>query len=341
MRILYLTDQYLDYLSDEVLYGLRILLGENVVDFPKKEILYQNSRNKIPSSMVWGNGATAFGLPDISVDRNDIEKKINTGYFDLIINSNCWRIHSPVYKNLVVLDGQDHHFLNPTYLGKVIAYFKRELMWEVKDVQPIQFALPDHLVNDSVVPKIKLTHASFSLSPGLRQEISDLYGSRLIHDWREYILDIKQSWFAISPKGAGYDCQRHYEILGNAVLCIYLNSRAPRILREQFVDGINCLTFNSINELKHKIDSCKNPEMLIERGRQSLHEHHLSNCRAKQLLESVHSLNGAHRRYHFFSSIRYGYVPYYSNEIVERVIQKFRNSIFRTAGNRTETARTE
>lgn len=75
MRILYLTHEYLDYLSDEVLYGLRFLLGESVVDYPKKEILYQHSKGKVPVTMVWGNGATAFGLPDISVDRNDIKKK--------------------------------------------------------------------------------------------------------------------------------------------------------------------------------------------------------------------------------------------------------------------------
>ncbi len=323
MRILYLTHEHLDYLSDEVLYGFRILLGEDVVDYPKKEILYRNSKGKIPQSMVWGNGATAFGLPDISVDRTDIKKKIDTGYFDLIINSNCWRIHSPVYKNLVVLDGQDHHLLNPTYLGKVIAYFKRELRWNDSGVQPIQFSYPDHLADNTIFPKIKLTHTSFSLYPGLRQDISDYYGSCFFNNWDEYMLDIKKSWFGISPKGAGYDCQRHYEILGNAVLCIYLDAKAPRILREEFLDGINCLTFDSLDSLKRKIDSCKNPGSLIRSGRKSLLEKHLSSCRAKQLLNTIHLLSEKKRRYHIFSSVKYGYVPYYSKEIVERIKNKF------------------
>jgi hypothetical protein len=318
MRILYLTHEYLDYLSDEVLYGLRFLMGENVVDYPKKEILYQHSKGKVPVTMVWGNGATAFGLPETSVDREDIKKKIDTGYFDLIINSNCWRIHSPAYKNLVVLDGQDHHLLNPTYLGRVIAYFKRELLWDVPGIEPIQFALPDHLLDDTVVDKIKLTHASFSVYPGLRQQICDYYGCCHINDWREYMYDIKRSRFGISPKGAGYDCQRHYEILGNAVLCIYLDRAAPRILREQFLDGINCLTFDSLDSLKRKIDACKDSEALIQRGRQSLHEKHLSSCRAKQLLDRITALTGKKRRYHILSSLRYGYLPYYSREIVER-----------------------
>jgi hypothetical protein len=56
MRILYLTDQYLDYLNDEVLHGLRFLVGENIVDFAKKEILYIDSKRKISTTMVGGTG---------------------------------------------------------------------------------------------------------------------------------------------------------------------------------------------------------------------------------------------------------------------------------------------
>ena len=317
MRILYLTDKYLDYLSDEVLYGLRILLGADVVDYPKKEILYESSRGQVPQSMVWGNGATAFGLPDIPVDRDDIERKIQSGHFDYVINSNCWRIHSPVYKNLVVLDGQDHHFINPTYLGRVLAYFKRELLWDAKGVEPIQFALPDHLLMPDEIPKVKLTHASFSVYPGLRQEIADAYGSRLFSDWHEYMLDIKRSWFGISPKGAGYDCQRHYEIFGNAVLCIYLDESAPRILKEQFVDGVNCVAFSTIHELKQKIDSCPNREELLSNGRRALVQCHISSRRAEQLIGKVISLTARRRRYHLLSSVRYGYLPYFSMRIVE------------------------
>lgn len=326
MRILYLTHEYLDYLSDEILYGLRGIFGDNIVDYPKKEILYRSSKGSIPAELVWGNGATAFGLPDISVDRDDITTKIKTGYFDYIINSNCWRIHCPVYNNLVVLDGQDHHLLNPTYLGKVIAYFKRELLWDVKDVQPIQFSFPDHLVDTTDVEKTQQTHASFSVYPGLRQELSDVYGSRLFKEWHEYMQDIKRSWFGISPKGAGYDCQRHYEILGNAILCIYQDSSMPRILQEAFVDGFNCLTFSSVRELQKKIGHCSNPALLLRNGRQALLEKHLSSRRAQQVIDTVTSLRGTRRRYYFFSALKYGYVPYYSQEIVNRIKAKLSSS---------------
>jgi hypothetical protein len=322
MRILYLTHELLDYLSDEVLYGLRTHLGENVVDYPKKEILYRSSKGKVPQSMVWANGATAFGLPDLAVDREDIENKISAGYFDVIINSNCWRIHSPVYTNLVVLDGQDHHLLNPTYVGRAIAYCKRELLRDVPNVQPIQFSFPDHLVDFTEIEKTKLIHASFSLYPGLRQEIADMYGSRLIDDWTEYMHDIKRSWFGISPKGAGYDCQRHYEILGNAVLCMYSDRNAPRILREQFVDGDTCLTFGSLKELKYKIEHCSDRERLLHNGRAALLEKHLSSKRAEQLMDLIVERKRKIRRYHFYSAVRYAYLPYYSQTLVERTVKR-------------------
>lgn len=317
MRILYLTHAHLDYLADEVLYGLRQQFGSDIVDYPKKEILYQTSRDKVPNSMVWANGATAFGLADLAVDRDDISRKIEGGYFDYIINSNCWRIHSPIYKNLVTLDGQDHHYINPIYLGRVLAYFKRELLWQVNNVQPIQFALPDHLYDTRTVPKTQLTHASFAVYPGLRHDIAAAFTTRLFDDWHEYILDIKRSWFGISPKGAGYDCQRHYEILGNAVLCIYLDTAAPRVLREQFVDGANCLVFTSVDELKRKIAACIDRERLLENGRQALLRFHLASCRARQLIGKIAELSGRKRHYHLLSSIRYGYLPYYSMRIGE------------------------
>lgn len=319
MRILFLTHRHLDYLSDEVLYGLRHLFGEDVVDHPKKEILYRETKGKIRESLVWGHGATAFGLSDRAVDRDDIATKIRTGYFDYIVNSNCWRIHSPVYDNLVVLDGQDHHFLNPTYLGKVVGYFKRELRWNGSDASPIQFSFPDHLQDNAVGEKTQLVHAGFSIYPGIRQEIAANFPPVLFQNWRDYMLDIKKSWFGISPKGAGYDCQRHYEILGNAVLCIYLDRTAPQILKDEFTDGVNCITFGSAGELKNKIDRCKDREMLLHNGRRSLHEKHLSSRRARQLIDAVLKVRNTQRRYHFFSAVQYGYVPYYSQNFVRRI----------------------
>ncbi len=96
--------------------------------------------------------------------------------------------------------------------------------------------------------------------------------------------DIKQSWFAISPKGAGYDCQRHYEILGQAVLCIFMDEGAPPLLRKCFRDGHNCLTFSNAEELRRKMDQCADPGRLIEQAREDLLSTHLASRRAEELV---------------------------------------------------------
>jgi hypothetical protein len=256
--------------------------------------------------MVWAGGSTAFGLPDMPIDRDDIQKKIKNNYFDFIINPNCWRIRTPVFKNLIVLDGEDHCLLHPRYLGRTLAYYKRELIWPVKAVRPIQFSLPDHLVDLTEADKIKKVHSSFSVYPGLRSDIAADYPSVIIEKWHDYIQDIKRSWFAISPKGAGYDCQRHYEIMGNAVLCIYLDAQAPKIMQDEFVNGINCLTFSTAAELVKKINECADAQELILRGRDALLKRHLSSCRAKQLLDDMLTMNMGSRFFPLYQSMRYG-----------------------------------
>ncbi len=51
------------------------------------------------------------------------------------------------------------------------------------------------------------------------------------------------------------------------MLCVFLDANAPALLREYFVDGQNCLTFSSPEELLAKIENMTEPERLIERAR--------------------------------------------------------------------------
>jgi len=85
-------------------------------------------------------------------------------------------------------------------------------------------------------------------------------------------------------KGAGYDCQRHYEILGNSVLCVFLDANAPALAGEYFVDGQNCLTFSSPEELLAKIENMTEPTATHRRSREDLVGRHLASKRAEQFL---------------------------------------------------------
>ena len=288
MRILYLTDGRPDYLADDLLYGLRRLLDADLVDYPRKDVLYANSPLHPVRERLYGRGFHCFGLNDLAVDRDDIPAKVSSGYFDAIINSSAWRIACPLHPQLVVFDGEDHLKLTPRYFRRVPLYFKRELPNPDPNLQPILFALPDFLYDPEPLPRTQRVHASFLPTSDVRRELANCFAVRTAFEtWRDYQADVKCSWFALSPRGAGYDCQRHYEILGQTVLCLFVDNAAPYLLRQSFIDGDNCLTFSSVAELSSKIDACRDPEALIERGAAAMRSEHLASRRAAQVLGRI------------------------------------------------------
>jgi hypothetical protein len=288
VRVLYLTEAAPDYLSDDLLYGLRGLLGPDVVDVPRKDVLYRDSPLRSSPDRLYGRGFHCFGLDDLPVDRTDLAAKIRAGHFDLVVNSSAWRIRCPLHPRLIAVDGEDHGRLAPRYAGRVPVYFKRELSAPRAGLLPIQFALPDFLRDDTALTRVKRFHASFRPTSDIRRRLSEVMTPRYsFATWREYVRDIKESWFAVSPRGAGYDCQRHYEIMGNAVLCIFLDDGAPAMLRDSFVDGENCLTFSGVDELLRKVETCRDAQSLIDRARRDLTDRHLATKRAEQVLSAV------------------------------------------------------
>lgn len=116
MKILYFTTPVEDYLGDAVLLGLRQLYGEDVIDYPKCDILYDNCPENI-RQQVRGNGFTLYSglLEDIEIDRFNIEYKLQNDYYDIIIFSDIQRqfglfVHfRPFLKpgRTIIMDGFD------------------------------------------------------------------------------------------------------------------------------------------------------------------------------------------------------------------------------------------
>jgi hypothetical protein len=149
VKMLYLTCSTEGYLADSLLLGLRALLGADVVDYPKSELLYDTcppaSRAKVR-----GKGFTLYGglLPDIVVDRSHIIDRVRAGAFDVVVFSDIWRTYGWFLqlrpwldpKHTVILDGNDSPRVYP-YAGlwaripyywflprarREFLYFKRE-----------------------------------------------------------------------------------------------------------------------------------------------------------------------------------------------------------------------
>jgi hypothetical protein len=148
MRVLYLTAPSCDYLADSVLPGLRSLLGADVVDFPRADVMYRDTGPQL-KPRIHGRGFTCYGLLDeIPVDRYDIEAKVRTNFYDLVVISSIHRQFGWFLQlrpwlrpdRTILLDGEDHGAMFP-YRGtfwhvpghrflpsahKKYLYFKRE-----------------------------------------------------------------------------------------------------------------------------------------------------------------------------------------------------------------------
>ena len=78
-RILYLTTPGEDYLQDQLLYGLRMLLGPRCVDWPRKDVMYETCPT--PKSELYGRGFTLWKLlPEIEIDRGEIAADFIIGF---------------------------------------------------------------------------------------------------------------------------------------------------------------------------------------------------------------------------------------------------------------------
>ena len=200
-----------DYQNDLVFYGLRELFGDDVVDSTQIISLYKEFEGKIPSQHLWG-GMTAFWLiGDNNIDRTNIEEKIKDQYYDLIIYGTIKRCkdyydlvskHYPANK-IILIDGNDETELDPLY--KKHLYFKRELVENHKNLLPITFSIPSS----------KLTTQSMNKTQEYATCIPGQPETYIFKSEQPYYEDYQKSYYGVTMKKAGWDCMRHYEILGN------------------------------------------------------------------------------------------------------------------------------
>lgn len=245
MKILYVSKgDHVDYQDDCLFIGLKELFGSDVVDVNKREHCY-DSYPKDKVSSLYGMGMTVSRvLPDLEVDRTDIGSKIKNKYFDLVVYGSVWRCNSDILKVLehypnnkvAVVDGEDEPNIHQIYnLG--IPYFKRELYNRLPKTIPISFAFPTSKVNFNV----EKTRDIAICDP--RDRSTYIYKNE-----KDYYNGYGESKYGITMKKAGWDCLRHYEILGNGCLPIFLDiercpepimTNFPKKLAKEIVRGYN------------------------------------------------------------------------------------------------------
>lgn len=229
MKILYIhanpdeAEFYNDYLSDLLLHGLRENFGKDIIDYPGSWHLYHDEvqKRQINLSKLWGKGFTLNNsLNEFnSFDRADISNKIQNNFFDLVIYGSIRRsdlfLDIVIDKNIkhVYVDGEDDTFIDTKYSNKSL-YFKRELNEKVGNILPISFAIPKSKIVKDINQNPKDLLAP--LIPGKLE-------TYIYEKEKDYYDMYFNSLFALTYKKAGWDCLRHYEILANGCIPLFLD----------------------------------------------------------------------------------------------------------------------
>jgi hypothetical protein len=236
MKILYLTKgDHVDYQNDCLLIGLKELFGAGVVDYNKQHHNYVTYEANLAKKM-YGKGMTVTRvLPDLEVDRTDITSKIKNKYFDYIVYGSIWRCSDYLKKILeyyplnrvIVVDGEDETHLHSS-ASLNLPYFKRELIVSKDNLFPISFAIPTSKLNFN-----KNKNKDFSFITPLDIQ------TYIYNNESDYYKDYSDSCFGVTIKKAGWDCLRHYEILGNGCIPYFVNiENCPELTMTSFPKDI-------------------------------------------------------------------------------------------------------
>ena len=274
-KTLFLTTPEPDYLQDQLIYGSRKILGEKLIDFPKKEIMYKNS--PIEKKSIYGRGFTLWMLlENIYINRDIKLDKLNEYGFKNIIFGSIQR-QSRLVKdinlkklkkdgiNLYFIDGEDNSNVKLKYLPLGV-YYKREIrtfsfLKKLDFIRMINFSIPreklqiDNCQKEKVFSKHVQCLEVYDIED-IKTHCSPNYS---FDNEEDYYNDLSKSYYGITMKKAGWDCMRHYEIAAcGAVICFYKLSEKYRFCAPHgLVDMFNCITFNSSSELRKKIGYIK------------------------------------------------------------------------------------
>jgi SAM-dependent methyltransferase len=294
MKIVCINPAVYDYLSASLLEGL-VELGHDVI--------------------------TAQASP-CGRHLDDVELRAAAEDADLVIVGSNAGVRSHLVQDIanprkVFVDGGDQQDFGVTNNIRFKAVFKRELNRRFHDaasqfVFPLPFAAEKRYLSDAVVAKDLAVSflANMHTNPwrhSIHQRLQNLKLQGVVSgttNERAYSASqpksaaietplyrqlLRRSRISVSVAGAGYDTARFWEIL--AARAMLMTQDLDIVIPHGFTDGLDCVTFRSLDEFEEKLMYYMNrPELvtqIAERGHQRLVAHHTSTARARQFLEVV------------------------------------------------------
>lgn len=233
-----------DYLEVSMLHGLRTILGEDCIDFPRKKIMYGDF-SESPKNELHGWGFSLLSKPLENIKNRTINKDfiLLYGVTDAY-NVPRYKDLESLAKNIFWLDGHDHSRI----LKKPC--FKRELFQEEDNVYATGFGIPEHRIRLIKLEKTQLyqkTAPPYSLfgSQVLGIDARKLY---CFEDEEQYYDDMQNSMFGLTCMKGGWDSLRHYEILASGSCLLFRDyNKKPPLCSPQ---NLPCFSYSSAEELK-------------------------------------------------------------------------------------------
>jgi hypothetical protein len=313
MKILFITTKSQsnqgDYLELSILHGLKVLLGENLIEIPKKNILYGDF-TKVKKEDLHGRGFTLLNDKfEDNVNRTDLKNidfviygsghAYGEEYFiekyDKLAKYNSW-----------IIDGHDLYgkakkmkkYRGEYVIGNQFEYsFKRELIFEQEHVYPSGFGIPESVIKEVNFKKKNKLFQKTAPMHALFKKQSDLGGTRNHHIFdneNDYFEDISSSWFGITSKKGGWDTLRHYEIIAAGTLLLFRDyDKKPNLCSPQ---DLPCFSYSTKKELLSLIDNLvinNKPsieyEEMLKKQRNWLIENGTTVARAKKIVKVLSS----------------------------------------------------
>ncbi len=314
IRILYLfgSPNHGDYIADYLFLGLR-QLGFDLIDYPKRLPLYEDSFEKIEHFYKKTIHKAICGEDPVLTRENlDIDS------FDLIIAENAgifldlfrvWRtkerqnlIKSIIKKKKVVVSllGNDTFWPN---LLPTVRYDKdnfkmaiREKCFQPKNIRinkddfPLYFMVKEENCKYKP-PRERSKDVFFSMSTAekKRKKYNKYFENKFNHKTiKDYFGAIRKHKYGISIYQGGFLCQRDPELGGNTVLCrLRKKGWIPPII--DYKDGKTCIEFSNIRELRKKMKYYNSRPQEYEKLLKNCFNHTLNNftckAQAKNLVE--------------------------------------------------------
>ena len=318
MKILFITtanpNAQGDLLEMTILRGLREIMGEGLVDYPKKKIMYHDFSSS-PKDALHGRGFSLLYTPLEDINEN-LRSGIFNQKFDAIIYGDGHiygeRVRVPEIDKLAdgnswVIDGHDLYggapikliYENEEVIGtQFTKCFKRELLGEVdliNKVHPTGFGIPEERILPLDLSVKNQMHQSTAPDFSLFKNINDLGGGFSHHkftDENEYYQDLSKSWFGLTSKKGGWDTLRHYEILAAGSLLLFRDlDQKPKFCSPQEIPGVSYSTLEELNSLFSRLlpNGIPSDEYIdiLHKQREWLMEHGTTKARAQKILQII------------------------------------------------------